>query len=221
MNCTDIHNHIADYLDQELSSLHSQAFEQHVSQCNACANLLLTERQLRTMLQDMPVPQSSADFRQRVFERVRAEYPPEPPMHLGMKLSAGFASFAMFGLALWLVSGMQAHDLPSEPSQVVAVAVDQSQSVRLVFDAQTDIQQAELSVDLPENVTLVGYPGRHSLSWQTSLQKGQNVLELPVQATRQGRGELRTQLSYNNKIRTYQFVVDAQASHSGNDTQSF
>lgn len=184
MNCTDINQHLDSFLDQELSSLQAQAFEQHVSRCSECADKVDAERHLRSVLQGMPVPPPSDDFQKRVFARVREEYPREAQHHFAMPLATGFASVAVFGLTLWVIGGMQSSDPVPEQAQVVTVAMNQSQSVRLMFDAESDIQQAELSVDLPENVQLVGYPGRNQLTWQTRLHKGQNVLELPVQATR-------------------------------------
>jgi anti-sigma factor (TIGR02949 family) len=221
MNCTDINQHIDGYLDRELSSLQAQAFDQHVSRCSECTEKVEAERQLRSVLQGMPVPPPSADFKKRVFARVREEYPREPQHHYAMPFATGFASVAVFGLTLWLMGGMQATDPVLEPAQLVTVAVNQSQSVRLVFDADSAIERAELSVDLPDNVRLAGYPGRNKLSWETSLQKGQNVLELPVQVTNEGRGELRTQLSYHNKVKSYQFVVDTQGKNPNKDTQNF
>lgn len=221
MNCTDINQHIDGFLDQELSVLQTQAFEQHVSHCGECTEKVDAERQLRSVLHGIPVPPPSADFRKRVFARVREEYPSEPQHHYALPFATGFASVAVFGLTLWLMGGMQATSPVNEPAQVITVAMNGPQSVRLIFDAETDIQQAELSVDLPENVSLAGYPGRNRLSWQTSLHKGQNVLELPVQATNEGRGELHTQLSYHNKVKTYHFVVDAQGNGSIKDTQNF
>jgi hypothetical protein len=221
MNCTDINEHIDGFLDQELSTLQSQAFEQHVSRCGECADKVETEKQLRSLLQGLPVPPPSADFKKRVFARVREEYPREPQHHFVMPLATGFASVAVFGLTLWVMSGIQDTNTVPQQAQaeakVITVAMNGAQPVRLIFDAETDIPQAELSVDLPENVALAGYPGRHQLSWKTRLHKGQNVLELPVQVTGEGRGELRTQLSYHDKVKTYQFVLDAR----NPDTKNF
>jgi anti-sigma factor (TIGR02949 family) len=221
MNCTDINQNIDAFLDQELSALQAQAFEQHVSRCSECGDKVEAEKQLRSMLLNIPVPAPSADFKKRVFARVREEYPRQPRHHYAMPFATGFASAAVFGLALWLMSGLQEPTPGTEQAQVITMAMNQSQSVRLVFDADTDIQEAELSVELPENITLVGYPGRNRLSWHTGLQKGQNVLELPVLVTNEGRGELRTQLSYHNKVKTYHFVVDAKGASNSPNTKKF
>jgi hypothetical protein len=173
------------------------------------------------LLYGIPVTLPSSDFKKRVFARVRHDYRHEYQSHYPMQFAAGVASVAVFGLSLWLLSGIQTSNPIDEKAPVITMSMNQSQPVRLMFDAETDIQQAELSVELPDNVRLAGYPGRKKLSWQTRLHKGQNVLELPVEATSEGRGGLRTQLSYNNKIKTFQFVVQAQGEVLGRDTQSF
>jgi len=221
VNCTNIDQHIDGFLDRGLSSLRAQAFEQHVSRCGKCAQKVDAEKQLRSLLHSIPVPPTSSDFKKRVFTRVRQEYARERQSHYMMQFAAGITSVAVFGLSLWLLSGLQTTNPIDEQAQVITMAMNESKPVRLMFDADTQIQQAELSVELPDNVRLAGYPGRNRLSWQTSLQKGQNVLELPVEATNEGRGELRTQLSYNNKIKTFQFIVVAQGEGPSRNAQNF
>jgi anti-sigma factor (TIGR02949 family) len=221
MNCTDIDQHINGFLDGRLSTLREQAFAQHISRCTACEKKVDAERQLRSMLRAIPVQSPSNHFRQRVLTRVRQEYVPKRQNHFQMKMAAGFASVAVFSLTLWFMSGMQATGPDNKPDRVVALASNESQSLRIMFEADTDIKQAELSIDLPDNVLLVGYPARKSLSWKTDLQKGENVLALPVQVSNEGRGELRTRLIYHNKVKSYSFVIDAQGKALANKTHNF
>ena len=160
-------------------------------------------------------------FKKRVFLKVRQEYANESQNHYGMTFAAGFASIAVFTLALWFMAGIRSTDPVIDHPQVIPVAMNQSQSIRIVFNADAAIQQAELSVYLPDNVRLVGYPGRDKISWQTSLLKGQNILTLPVMTTTEGRGELRTQLTYHNKVKTYHFVVEAEHADTSGVTHYF
>jgi hypothetical protein len=86
-----------------------------------------------------------------------------------------------------------------------------------MFDSFEDIQQVNLSIDLPENMDLNGYPGHKTLSWQTSLQKGQNVLALPIMAVSHGQGELLARLSYGEKVKIFRLVLKT----SINETQQY
>ena len=90
---------------------------------------------------------------------------------------------------------------------MIAVAMNQTQPVKLMFDSRSEIKHAKLTVDLPDNVTLEGYPGRRELSWPTNLNKGKNVLALPIEAVRAGQGELRVELDYNQKVKTFRVVL--------------
>ena len=221
MNCTDIDSHIDGFLDRALSKLETRAFEQHVSGCAECSSRVDAEKMLRSKLHSLPVPPPSPDFRNRVLARVRHEYANESQNHYGMTFAAGFASIAVFALALWFMAGIQPADPVTDNLQVIPVAINQSQSVRLIFHADSEIRQAELSIHLPDNVRLVGYPGRDRLTWQTSLHKGQNILTLPVMTSTEGRGELHTRLTYNNRVKTHHFIVDAKDTNSSGETHRF
>ena len=54
---------------------------------------------------------------------------------------------------------------------------------------------------------LDGYPGRRELAWQTSLKKGQNILDLPIMAIGVGQGELLAQLNYDGTVKILRVVL--------------
>jgi len=85
--------------------------------------------------------------------------------------------------------------------------MNQARTVKLVFEAPMDLAEVTLSVELPENVELEGYAGQRQLVWQTSLNKGQNILALPVIAIGNGQGELVAQLSYGDKTKQFHIVL--------------
>lgn len=211
MNCADIDKDIDGFFDNQLSPLRIQAFEQHVSRCADCDTKLEHERELRSLLSSLPVPQPSTGFKARLFSEVRSHYPEERQHHTGFRLASGLASIAVFSLSLWFFYGAQEVDPRNQYPQIVTVATNTEQPVRLMFDANEEIDQAQLSVDLPDNVRLAGYPGRNHLTWNTSLHKGQNVLALPVVASESGKAELRTQIIYKDKVKSFNFILDAKS----------
>lgn len=156
----------------------------------------------------MPVPPPSTDFEQRVFARLRRQYP-ERRQGAG-RFAAGFATAMAAGLALWFASSVF---IPQQPNvaqpRAIAVTMNQTQTVRLMFDATSDLQRVSLSIDLPPNMQLQGYPGQQQLTWDTQLRKGPNVLALPIMAVEEGQGELVAQLSYGDTIRTFRVVLKA------------
>ena len=96
--------------------------------------------------------------------------------------------------------------MQNEPD-VIAVALNDVQTVRLSFDAANDIESVALSIGLPQNIEIQGYPGQKQLAWKTRLEKGQNILALPVMAIDKGQGELVAELSYGDKKQTLRIVL--------------
>ena len=117
------------------------------------------------------------------------------------------ATAAIASLVIWFVSSVFVTDTYVEQPQMIAVAMNQAQTVSLIFDSHTDIQLAKLRIDLPDNMELDGYPGRRELTWQTSLKKGQNILDLPIMAIGVGQGELLAQLNYDGTVKILRVVL--------------
>jgi len=65
---------------------------------------------------------------------------------------------------------------------VLRVALHKTKQVKLAFKAQRAVDNARISISLPENVTLEGYPGKRTIEWETQLAAGDNVLSLPILA---------------------------------------
>lgn len=208
MNCSDIDEFLDDFLGEALSPLAIVAFEQHIAKCSNCKSKVAEAKAIQTEMRDIAVPEPSYGFEQRVFENVRKHYKEESNWHFSPRFAAGFASLSAVSLAIWLVIGQQPPLSPKSP-QVVSIALNQTYPVRLMFDADRAITQAELSISLPDNVELKGFPGHRELKWKTNLKKGQNILALPIKATSFGQGEIHTQLSYNNSIKHHDFLLNA------------
>ena len=207
MKCAEINNHIDGLLDKQLNPEELLAFEQHVSHCTECTEKLKTAKSLSSGLRNQPLPHYSAKFKQRAFAEVRRQYKDEQQPDHGYSFAAGFATAAVASLLIWFVSSVYLADTLIEQPQMIAVAMNQAQTVSLIFDSHTDIQHANLSINLPDNMELDGYPGRRELSWQTSLKKGQNILALPIMAIGYGQGELLAQLSYDDTVTILRVVL--------------
>lgn len=207
MKCVDINRHIEDYLDKQLSSDNTVAFEQHISSCTECAEKVKSAESLLSGLRNLSVPEPTANFEQRVFAEVRRQHRAHHQQHHGFRFATGFATAAVASLAIWFVSSVYIPGPLVEEPQMVSVAMNESQTVRLMFDSHADIEKVTLSIGLPDNMQLAGYPGRSELTWQTDLQKGQNILALPIEAIGYGQGELLAKLSYGDKVKIFRVVL--------------
>ena len=213
MKCTDIDNLIDDYLERELDKKSLSAFHQHVSSCHRCARQLENAQVLLDGLSSMSVPAPAPGFEQRVFSRVRRQYPEQPGHGSFFRFATGFATASVAGLAILFASYVflpQTSPVQDEiATQLIDVAINKSSTIRLVFEAEQAFSSVNLTIDLPLNMEVEGYPGHHRLSWTTSLEKGQNVLALPVIALDPGKGELVAKLDYADKHKEFRIMLNS------------
>lgn len=211
MKCTDVQKYLDDYLDDAMSLGEQKAVESHIEQCASCQQALQAHTMVREALRSMPVEAASADFEEKVFATVRSHYGTGSSRHSSNRFVAGFATAMVAGLALWFTSTVFTPQLDEQAPQTVTVAMNQTRTVKLMFDAATDLEQVTLKVELPDNIELEGYAGQKQLVWQTNLNKGQNILALPVIAIGNGQGELVAQLSYGDKTKRFRILLRTAA----------
>lgn len=203
MNCTDIKTHIDDYFDGRLSEAEQWAFDQHVRMCSDCAYNFKVRHMMLQQLKAVDVVEPHADFEKRMFAEVRSRYKDGHRY----RFAAGFATAMAASVLLWFVSMIYMPQSMQNEPDVIAVALNDVQTVRLSFDAANDIESVALSIGLPQNIEIQGYPGQKQLAWKTRLEKGQNILALPVMAIDKGQGELVAELSYGDKKQTLRIVL--------------
>ncbi len=216
MICNERHDMMDDYLDGELPQRQREAFERHLNDCAGCQQRLSREQVLRADLKAMPVPAPSAGFAERVLRQAVESNVSHPNHRHGFV--TGFGSALVAGLALWVVVGLfpDPQGVAPEgagPLQMVSIALNalnEEQDVTLVFNAERIVLGARISIELPDNVIIAGYPGRKRLEWSTDLAKGSNLLRLPVIATRADAGQLVAHIEYGNKVTTLKIQLDVR-----------
>ncbi len=206
MKCTDLQKYLDDYLDDAVSLAEQKAIEAHIEYCVSCQQALEARKTIRQALRSLPVDEASPDFEAKVFTAVRSHYGAHSG-HSGNRFITGFATAMVASLALWFASTVYTPQFDEQAPQVINLAMNQVRTVKLMFEAPTDLAEVTLSVELPENIELEGYAGQKQLIWQTNLNKGQNILALPIIAIGNGQGELVAQLSYGNKTKQFHIVL--------------
>lgn len=234
MNCTEFNNNLTDGTDQELAAAEQAIFDAHRAACSACQALYTSEIRMLEMLRAMPVVEPPAGFADRVlantFKHASAQSAQNTQSgsqhknHHRQGFMVGFGSAAAAALALWVVVGMSPSELAgtaSAPEQtvasrdakqpVLAIALNAQQTIKLAFASSESLKGAKITIRLPENVALVGYPGRRQLSWATNLKKGDNLLKLPVIATQVASGELIADIEYKGQVKTLRLNLETNA----------
>ena len=169
----------------------------------------MDEQQLLDLLQEYPAPEAEEGFYDRALIRA---------VHKGSRrqrnrwMLAGFGSAIAAGLAIWVITAMlmTTPQLPDAEPTIpgVTIAMQQEHTVRLVFSSAQALDEATLTVSLPDGIELAGFPGQREITWQTSLQEGKNLLPLTLIALTPSGGEVLARLEHQDRNRTFRLRVD-------------
>lgn len=167
------------------------------------------DQEVLELLREYPMPEATAGFYDQALVRAT---------HDGTRrqrnrwLLTGFGSAVAAAAAIWIVSGVLfgSPDLPAPEATIpgVTIALEEPRTVNLVFASATALDSATLTVMLPDGVELDGFPGQREITWETSLDKGKNLLPLTLVALTPAGGELLATLEHENRNRTFRLQVN-------------
>lgn len=204
MNCDDTQKRLDDFLDGTLNDATRSGMQAHLDRCDDCRSKLAQARALQSALKAWPVPPPSRGFEDRVLRRAIST----GRGHVGRRRSGVVAMAMAASLIVGIGIGLQLdrHDPDGIAAQQVAIALQERETVQLVFRSDTAVSDVTFSVVLPEGVEFDGFPGRREIAWQGSLESGANLLSLPLIARKVTRGELRARIQQGGQSKT--FTVD-------------
>ncbi|MGW8247257.1 MAG: zf-HC2 domain-containing protein [Acidiferrobacterales bacterium] len=209
MQCQTFKSMLDEYLDGTLGVPVREEMVRHADSCQRCRQELKELEFLREGLREMPVLPARENFTREAFaaavgKGVSRNKPAPGFMHW---FGAGFVGAMVAGLVLW---SLATTFLPSQPHPAKAsfnIALYQPKKISLAFNAPADISNVTVSIELPSQFEVVGHAGRQTLSWQTNLKKGRNILTLPVVAKSEGKGVMIARLSRNKETKTLHILL--------------
>jgi hypothetical protein len=167
------------------------------------------DREILALLQDYPMPEAAAGYFDQALVRAT---------HAGSRrqrnrwLMTGFGGAVAAGLVLWMVGGffLTAPDLPlAEPTiPGITMTLEEPRTINLVFSSAEPLDAATLTVQLPPGIEMSGFPGQREVTWETSLNAGNNLLPLKLIATSPVGGEVFATLKHDDRGRTFRLRVD-------------
>lgn len=219
MNCDDFR----ELLDDEPDAERQARMFAHAAGCPRCQARLEFESLLRRQLRTLPIPAPRAGFAERVLANAHRAQPRAVSARVERRRAIGWAMAASLVLGLGLMLGRQSvtetanETADAQLVQIVNVAAgqpSQAQPVRLLFRSEKALSGVTIELGLPEGVELAGYPGQRHLIWQTDLQSGSNLLELPVLVRGDG-GVLTATLNLEGERRRFSVRVQTTAPPEG------
>ncbi len=167
------------------------------------------DRELLELLRDYgdsSVPRPTEGFYDRAIARAVQE---GHKKQRNRWIMTGFGGAVAAAMALWIVSGVffttPEIEAPALPS--VTMAMEQPQTLNLVFSSATPLEDATMTVYLPEGVEIDGFTGQREITWMTSLAEGRNILPLTLIATSPVGGELLATLQHEDDDKTFRLQV--------------
>lgn len=185
MNCHSIQAQLDDYLDRTLSSEERSVFESHIEACDSCREMLIEAESFQQALKHLPVPSMRLGLAQQAIATAARR-----DGHHRRGFVAGFSSALAAGFVFFVIffgfeSNVTAPISTALPE--IEISLNQPQTVNLVFDVAIAMENATLTIALPDDVEVLGFPSQQQISWQTNFKAGRNILPLPLTGyTRKG-----------------------------------
>jgi hypothetical protein len=206
-NCTHILAMMDDYLDQHLDDVESGLIHRHLARCPDCEARFREAQAVYQAVRTWPSEQECEVAARQVLSRAMAAATgPEAaasPLSLWRPLVAA-ASLAMMFVIGGFLMPWGASD--ADHKYAITLYINDPQPVQLALEANTDLERVTLTLELPDHVTLAGYPAEKLISWDASLRAGTNRLSLPLQANTEGKGDLRLTVLSENGFRNTRII---------------
>jgi hypothetical protein len=179
---------------------------------------------LREALRRMPTPEPRPDFVERALARAAARQQAPQAATLPGRLRrfatrwetwAGAALGGAVAAALMLVL-LRTVDT-TDSRQPLALTLHEARNVDVLIDSDRELKGATIRVAASGSIVLDGFDDERQIDWQADLERGANLLSLPVVARAAGKGRLVAVIEHEGRTRQVAIdlsVVDPQGSRS-------
>lgn len=211
MKCETLNNLLDDFVIGRLPESEAREISDHLSACANCRQTYVNTKMLVDALQGLKVPAASADLADRVISKATRTGAYRPVRLLSYVASGIAASFAILFLLAYTMLDSQ----DSMPSSPVVLIGDEIKTVKLAIESARAVEDIEMTIDLSDNLQISGYENQKSISWGTRLEKGTNVISLPISAIAQGDGEIRARVRIQKNEKVFIFDTKYKATDPG------
>lgn len=204
MDCTNFQTRFDDWLDGALNAEGSGWMARHERNCRRCQVLALAERRQREALRALPAADPAPGFLREALRAARiADRASRRELRRHYLRLAAVASLAALAVVYGNEVLLRGADgagsrWAAAPQQTYTLTTGEVRALRLRIESPRDFEGVRFSVELPDQVFLAGQPGIRAMTWEGSLRKGENVLELPLVAQAGASGRVATRVSWGD-----------------------
>jgi hypothetical protein len=178
---------------------------------------------LRDALRRMPTPEPRVGFVERALARATQQRatPALLPARLGRLLSrwetwAGAALGAAAAAAMSFIL-LRPVDSTQTSRPQLALTLHETRNVDVLIDSERELKGATIRIAATGSVALDGFDNEQHIDWQADLERGSNLLSLPVVGRTAGSGELVAVIEHEGRTQRVAIaltVIDPKASRS-------
>lgn len=214
MSCGELRSNTDALLSGDLSRSDQVRLFNHAAFCEPCGDYLDRAHEVhRRVAGSAPKEPESVGFAERV-SRV-ADAGDGSPLLSAWPRNVAVAMVVLAALLLWPLTYWNHTDTMDHTASPLDTWEPEVQQVRLAFSSDEPLENVRLTLELPDNVELEPFPGRHLLSWQIDLSAGDNVLTLPLRVLYPAEAELVARLDDGNRQKTFRAPIPGKLAKPG------
>ena len=198
MECWTVNKLLQDSIDGKLISTDAKSVFDHHKKCPSCAEQYTDALAVIEILRGVRVPPSSPGFSTRVIAHATRSTNTVPVRLLSYVASGIAASL----IAFFMVSSFF-NPVVEDQSMPIVLMGGGFQTIKVAIDSGQSIDSVELSIDISDNLAIAGYENQKSISWNSKLSQGVNVIALPVSAIALGDGIITTRVRLNGEEKVF------------------
>lgn len=164
---------------------------------------------LRQALKRLPAPEPRPGF----VDRALANATRQPAAHarkrwMGLAYLAsrwetwiGAAVGGAVAAALTTLFLLRPLEQPAPTPMGISLALNESRAIDVLIDSERELEDATIRIVATGSVVLDGFENEREIGWRAHLERGSNVLSLPVVARSTGQGQLVAVIEHEGRTR--------------------
>ncbi|HKU15471.1 MAG TPA: hypothetical protein VJQ52_13825 [Steroidobacteraceae bacterium] len=184
---------------------------------------------VRNALRRMPTPEPRAGFVERALARAAAQQRSVQAVALPGPLRSFATRWETWvGVALGTAVGaavavtitfmlLRPVDTTMDPQPALALTLHETRNVDVLIDSERVLKGATITIAASGSIALDGFDDARRVDWQADLDRGNNLLSLPVVAQAAGKGRLVAVIEHQGRTRRVAVeltVIDPKVSRS-------